>query len=108
MESFAVHSRESAPEGSRELLTAVGDDLGFVPNLMGAPAEATAEVAAYLTLSRLFESSSLTAVERHVVLLSVSFENGCAPAGAAIADTDNARGTTAESTAGATGSRDDP
>ncbi len=74
---FDVHTNESAPEGARELLGAVEQQLGFVPNLMGILAESPAALEAYLTLARLFESSSLSAVERHVVLLTVSFENGC-------------------------------
>jgi uncharacterized peroxidase-related enzyme len=77
MESFAVHSEKTAPEGSRKMLAEVGRGLGFVPNLMGVLAESPAALEAYLTLSKIFDSSSLTTVERQVVLLSVSFENGC-------------------------------
>jgi uncharacterized peroxidase-related enzyme len=77
MKSFAVHSETTAPEGSREMLAAVSKGLGFVPNLMGVLAGAPAALEAYLTLSKLFDSTSLTTAERQVVLLSVSFENGC-------------------------------
>lgn len=74
---FDVHTTDTAPESARELLGAVEQQLSFVPNLMGVLAESPAALEAYLTLAKLFESSSLTAAERHVVLLSVSFENGC-------------------------------
>ena len=77
MQSFTVHAEKTAPVGAKELLAGVGKALGFVPNLMGVLAEAPAALEAYLTLSRLFESSSFTSVERQVVLLAVSFENGC-------------------------------
>ncbi len=77
METFAVHSSTTAPEGSRKKLDGLGKAFGFVPNLMGVLAEAPAALDAYLTLSNLFDSSSLTPVERQVVLLAVSFENGC-------------------------------
>jgi uncharacterized peroxidase-related enzyme len=77
MSSFTVHTETTAPEGSRETLAGVRRAMGFVPNLMGVLAEASGALEGYLTLSKLFESSSLTPVERNVVLLSVSFENGC-------------------------------
>jgi uncharacterized peroxidase-related enzyme len=77
MSSFAVHTETTAPEASKEALAGVRQALGFAPNLMGVLAGAPGALEGYLTLSRLFESSSLTPVERNVVLLSVSFENGC-------------------------------
>jgi uncharacterized peroxidase-related enzyme len=77
MDSFPVHSEMTAPAGSQELLAGVRRGIGFVPNLMGVLAEAPAALEAYLALSKLFESSSLSPVEKQVVLLSVSFENGC-------------------------------
>lgn len=77
MSSFPVHTETTAPEGARKTLAGVRQALGFVPNLMGVLAEAPGALEGYLTLSRLFESSSLAPVERNVVLLAVSFENGC-------------------------------
>jgi AhpD family alkylhydroperoxidase len=40
-------------------------------------AEAPALVTAYTTLSRIFEETSFSPAERQVVLLTVSYENGC-------------------------------
>jgi AhpD family alkylhydroperoxidase len=50
---------------------------GFVPNLLAVMAEAPALVNADVNLSRIFEETSLTAIERQVVLPATSFENKC-------------------------------
>lgn len=75
--SFTIHTVGSAPDGAREVLAGAEQAYGFVPNLLGAMAEAPALLEAYVTLSRLFEQSSLNATERQVVLLAVSVENAC-------------------------------
>lgn len=75
--SYQIHTPETAPEGAREILTGARANFGFVPNLLGMMATAPALLKAYTTLSRIFEESSFTATERQVVLLTVSYENGC-------------------------------
>lgn len=72
-----VQSVESAPAASRELLKAAGSKFGFVPNLLGMFANAPALLEGYLTLAGIFDKTSLSPTERQVVLLAVSFENGC-------------------------------
>ena len=74
---FTIHTVESAPDGSRETLAKAQDRYGFIPNLLGVLAAAPAAVNGYVTLSGIFAESSLTPVEQQVMLLSVSFENGC-------------------------------
>ncbi len=74
---FRVHDADSAPERSRSILEHTAGALGFVPNLYGVLAGSPALLKGYTTLSSLFDSSSLNATERHVVLLTVSAENGC-------------------------------
>ncbi len=76
--TYTVHTPETAPAGARETLTAAMKSFGFVPNLLGVMAEAPALVKAYTTLSRIFEETSFSPAERQVVLLTVSYENGCA------------------------------
>ncbi len=78
MSSFAIHTIESAPRGSRETLEAVRRRFGFVPNLMGELAAAPAAVKAYATLSEVFAQTSLRPVEQQLVLASVSAANQCA------------------------------
>lgn len=74
---FKVHDTQTAPEASREILESVEKKYGFLPNLMGLLAESPAAAKAYATVSEIFESSSLTPVEKQVVLLSTSFVNEC-------------------------------
>ncbi len=75
--SFTIHTPESAPEASKEILTGAKKGFGFVPNLLGTMAEAPALLKAYTTIARIFDESSFNATERQVVLLAASYENGC-------------------------------
>lgn len=81
MKSALVHvpvqSVESAPDASRDLLKSAGSKFGFVPNLLGMFANAPALLEGYLTLAAIFDKASLSPVERQIVLLAASFENGC-------------------------------
>ncbi len=77
MSEFALHDESTAPEGSRPLFEVVERKFGFVPNVIRAMAESPQAAEAYLTLSQLFDKSGLDPVERQVVLLSISFANGC-------------------------------
>lgn len=78
MTTFNVHTTDSAPEASQQLLEGARKKMGFVPNLYGTFAEAPALLEAYLTLGGIFDrSTSFNATERQVVLLSTSFENEC-------------------------------
>ena len=75
--TYTVHTIESAPPASAEVLKGVKSSIGFVPNLFGVFAEVPALAKAYTTLSGLFEQTSLTPTERQTVLLTVSYENDC-------------------------------
>lgn len=75
--TYPVHTVDTAPAAAKEILAGAKKSLGFVPNLYAIMAEAPALVKAYTTLSRIFDETSLSATERQVVLLTVSYENGC-------------------------------
>ncbi len=75
--TYTVHTPETAPAAARETLAGAKKAFGFVPNLLGVMAEAPALVKAYTTLSRIFDETSFSPAERQVVLLTVSYENGC-------------------------------
>lgn len=77
MTDFTIHTVDSAPEGSKEVLQGARKRYGFVPNLMGVLAEAPTAVQAYAMLSDTFASGSLSPVEQQVVTLAVSHMNGC-------------------------------
>ncbi len=78
MTYFTIHTTDSAPEASKELLGAAQAKYGFVPNLMGEMAEAPSMLKAYLALGEALEASSLTPQEQQVVVLTVSYLNQCA------------------------------
>ena len=77
MTDFTVYTETNAPEASRPTLNTAKTAFGFVPNLLGMLAESPAAVETYLTLAGLMDKTSLTPVERQVVLLTASFENTC-------------------------------
>ncbi len=78
MTDFTIHTKDSAPEASKELLAAAQAKYGFVPNLMGEMAEAPSMLEAYMTMGKALETSSLTPQEQQVVVLTVSYLNECA------------------------------
>ena len=75
--NFSIHTMDSAPEPAKKALAAVKGRFGMIPNLLGILAESPSALQGYLTVAEAFEGSSLSAAERHVVLLTVSRENGC-------------------------------
>ena len=78
MTDFKVHTIESAPEKSKPILEGARKALGFVPNLYAVFAESPAALEAYTTMGTILDrSTSLTATERQVILLTTIFENEC-------------------------------
>lgn len=74
---FPIHTAHDAPTAARPTLAQTEAQLGFVPNLLGTMATAPSLLTAYTTVARLFDSSSLSATERQIVLLAASRENDC-------------------------------
>ena len=74
---FQVHTKETAPEGSRATLDAIAKKYGFLPNLFAVFAESPTAVQAYAAINNTLEYSALTLVEPQVVTLTVSATNGC-------------------------------
>ena len=77
MSNFPIHTVESAPGAARPILEGAKRTYGFVPNLLGALAEAPAALEAYVTLSDILAKSSFTATERAILPIVISAENGC-------------------------------
>ena len=77
MSDFTLHTPESAPDAARALLQGAQQQMGFVPNLYAHLANAPAALEAYFGLSSQFDKTSFNPVERQVVLLAASVENGC-------------------------------
>lgn len=77
MTEFRVHTAETAPEASRPVLAQAEKAFGLVPNLIGVFAESPAVAKGYMALAGALQTSSLSALEREVVLISASVENEC-------------------------------
>lgn len=76
-ERFPHHGADTAPPAATTAFELAETAFGMVPNLTRTMATAPALAEAYLRLGSIFESTSLSPVERQVVLLTVSRYNGC-------------------------------
>lgn len=88
MNSYTLHTLESAPVASKSLLEKSIKDFGMIPNLHAVMASAPNVLDAYQTLHTLFNQTSFTDEEKTVVWQTVNHEHGChycVPAHTAIA-----------------------
>src|SRR3954470_17929338 len=69
---FTIH------EGSRETLSALERNIGFIPNLAAAIAASPTALAGFVGLQTALRASRLTALEREVVGVTISRLNDCA------------------------------
>lgn len=77
MSTFTIHTIETAPDASKELLNAAKTSYGFVPNLFAGMAESPALLEAYLALSAIFNKTALSETERQVIMMTANRFNGC-------------------------------
>ncbi len=68
---------ETAPQASKQTLTAIQKGFGFVPNLMATFANSPAVLNGYTAMDAAWEKSSLTPKERQLILLTASVQNSC-------------------------------
>lgn len=74
---FSVHSENSAPQASQPILERVKKNFGMIPNLERVMATSPALLGGYVQLWELFDTTSLSSVERQVVYQTANFENQC-------------------------------
>jgi uncharacterized peroxidase-related enzyme len=72
-----IHAVETAPDAAQAALRHSLDNYGFVPNLHGVMAEAPPILKAYKRLGELYAETSMSVLERQVVLLSISAFHAC-------------------------------
>ena len=78
MTQFKVHTIESAPEASKEMLEASVKGFGMLPNLHGVMSESPALLEAYKTIGSLFtDKTGFNAEELTVVWQTINVENEC-------------------------------
>jgi alkylhydroperoxidase family enzyme len=69
-----IHTTDTAPEGSRELLGGIRDDIGLVPNLAAAAATSPGLLAGFDGLRRAVGSTGLDPVLREIAGLTTGVE----------------------------------
>jgi uncharacterized peroxidase-related enzyme len=77
MTTFKLHTIESAPEGSKEMLKGALKQNGFIPNLYGIMAESPEVLNAYRQMADFFDKTSLSTAEKNIVWLTISYNNNC-------------------------------
>jgi AhpD family alkylhydroperoxidase len=77
MSMFQIHSAMTAPAASKPLLEQTKKNLGMIPNLERVMAESPALLEGYVHLWELFDTTSLSPIERQVVYQTANFENQC-------------------------------
>ena len=74
---FPCHTDASAPRGAAPGFETATARFGMVPNLIRTMCSSPQLAEGYLALSALFDQTSLSVAERHVVLLTVSARHEC-------------------------------
>ncbi|TRW47917.1 carboxymuconolactone decarboxylase family protein [Aliidiomarina halalkaliphila] len=77
MTDFTIHTKDNAPENSKQLLDKAEKAVGFIPNLFGVMAASPQLLEAYLTLDNLAKNLSLNSTEVTVVWQTINSTNQC-------------------------------
>jgi alkylhydroperoxidase family enzyme len=75
MSHFTIHTAATAPEASRDALSALERNIGFVPNLAATIAGSPAALAGFVAVQSALRGTRLAPLEREVLGLAVSHEN---------------------------------
>ena len=75
--NFPLHTEETAPEEAKPALAATRANFGMIPNLERVMASAPALLASYSASWDLFDTTSLSPIERQVVYQTANYENEC-------------------------------
>ncbi len=78
MATFKIHDNATAPNDAKQTIEKAEQKFGMLPNILAVMAEAPPALKGYMSLSALFDQTTLAPEERKVVLLAASFENECA------------------------------
>ncbi len=77
MTGYDVHTIDTAPDGSKDSLQALLNDVGMVPNLAAAMSESPGLLKGFLAIREIFYGGTFTPGEVQVLALTNAFENGC-------------------------------
>ncbi|RSD24933.1 carboxymuconolactone decarboxylase family protein [Amycolatopsis eburnea] len=74
---FPDHTPESAPPAARPTMAATAKKFGHVPPAVARMATSPETLNGFLKLNAIFETTTLTALEREVLVMTVATRNGC-------------------------------
>jgi len=74
---FPLHEKKTAPAEALPMLQATEEAFGMIPNLERVMATAPALLESYGTLWALFDSTSLSPIERQIVYQTINVKHGC-------------------------------
>jgi AhpD family alkylhydroperoxidase len=74
---FTQHTLESAPDGSRPIITSTVEHLGHLPEAVAKLAESPEMLGGFLQASERFETSTLDPLSQEVVVMTIATRNGC-------------------------------
>ncbi len=77
MAEFTIHTADTAPDDSEDLLDAVETNMGIIPSVLGVMAENPAMLEGYMKLAAIFTKAGFTPLEQQIVLITTSVENDC-------------------------------
>jgi len=77
MSTFDLHTPDSAPEGSHDVMDAYTARFGFVPNLINIMAESPAATKGYAQTYNLLAETEFTPAQQQLLFLTVSRANAC-------------------------------
>ena len=75
--NFPLLDESNAPEASLEWLQKARENFGMIPNVEKVMALSPQALAGYTFMWDLFETTSLSPIERQVVYLTANYENEC-------------------------------
>lgn len=78
MQTYPIHSIESAPAESKPLLRGLQESVGMIPNLAAAMAESPQLLKGFLTARDIYQEGTFTGAEIQVLSLTAAWENNCA------------------------------
>jgi AhpD family alkylhydroperoxidase len=78
MQSYQIHTVDSAPEGSKQALAGLQQAFGLVPNLAATMASSGPLINSFVAVFGQFAAGTFTGGERQVLLLTNAVTNTCA------------------------------
>jgi AhpD family alkylhydroperoxidase len=78
MQTYPIHTLESAPEKSRPALEGLKKSFGLVPNLAATMSESPVLISSFVGVFANFHGGSFSGAQRQLLLLTNAVENSCA------------------------------